>query len=217
LSGAKYQNVIVAGAQPLERLAISTIVASVFGCRSVASLADFASVELSLDHDTELAVLDLDLPGLESPDDIRHLRIKYPQSKLVVISANCSTDSVLAVLGAGAHGYVPKTLPYDALRAAFRSIADGQVFVPAQISELASQPNSSGSRQNLSDRQRQVLRLICDGNSNKEIGRVLRIAEATVKVHVSAAFRAMGVNNRARAIVAFRHFDEGQGALRLTG
>jgi DNA-binding NarL/FixJ family response regulator len=86
------------------------------------------------------------------------------------------------------------------------------------MSESTSEPNRNGSHEpELTDRQRQVLRLISDGKSNKEIANALRIAEATVKVHVSAAYRAIGVNSRARAMAVFHHFEEQQGVLRLVG
>lgn len=215
---AKDQNVIIASSRPLEAIAVSTIVKRVFQCGRVTTVTDFTSLKAALIDPTDLVVLDLDLPGLLSPHGIRRLRFEFPQLKLAVMSAQFSVGSALSILGAGAHGYVPKTLPPDELLAAFRCIQDGQIFVPRQLSESASQPNVGGSNEpELTDRQRQVLRLVSDGKSNKEIADALRIAEATVKVHVSAAYRAIGVNTRARAMAVFRHFEERQGVLRLVG
>jgi len=213
----KGNNVIIASGNPLEAIAVSTIVTSVFRCDFMTTVSDFNSLRDSLTDRVDLLVLDLDLPGLLSPHGIRRLRTEFPQLKLAVMPAHFSVGSALSILGAGAHGFVPKTLAPDELIRAFRCIRDGQIFVPKQMSELTSQPESGPVQPQLTDRQRQVLRLISDGKSNREIGEVLSIAEATVKVHASAAYKVIGVNTRARAMAAFRHFEDRQGVLRLVG
>ena len=217
MRGAKGPKVIIASGNPLEAIAISTIVTRVFGCDFVTTVSDFTSLKDTLNARVDLVVLDLDLPGLLSPHGIRRLRTEFPQLKLVVMPAQFSVGSALSILGAGAHGFVPKTLAPDELLAAFRCIQEGQIYVPKQMSEPTSQPESGPVEPELTDRQRQVLRLISDGKSNREIGEVLSIAEATVKVHASAAYKVIGVNTRARAMAAFRHFEDRQGLLRLVG
>jgi DNA-binding NarL/FixJ family response regulator len=211
-------NVVIASSRSLDALGLSAIVARVFRCNSVRSVADFSSLQCALMDPTDLVILDLDLPGLLSPHGVRRLRNDFPHLKLAVMSAQFCVGSALSVLGAGAHAFVPKTLSPDELLAAFRCVQKGQIFVPKQMSESTSQLNENGSHEpQLTERQREVLRLISDGKSNKEIARALCIAEATVKVHASAAYRAIGVNSRARATAVFRHFEEPQGVLKLVG
>jgi DNA-binding NarL/FixJ family response regulator len=213
---AKGHKIMIASGSPLEALAMSTIVKRVYPSASVALVNDFTSLKNALSEPTDLLVLDLDLSGLLAPHGVRRLRIEFPQLKLAVLAAQFSIGTALSILGAGAHGFVPKSLSPDELLAAFRCIQEGQIFVPTQMSEATSQPHKIPSNgPALTDRQRQVLRLISDGKSNKEIARALRIAEATVKVHASAAYRAIGVSTRARATAVFRHFEDRQGVLRL--
>jgi DNA-binding NarL/FixJ family response regulator len=120
----------------------------------------------------------------------------------------------LLALEAGAHGYVPKGLGVAELSRALQTIADGTIFVPPLLAELgafedepsmpltssySSQPRSDKS---LTTRQRQVLDLLVEGKSNKEIARSLKLGEGTVKVHVAALFRTLGVTSRAAAAAA---------------
>jgi DNA-binding NarL/FixJ family response regulator len=97
---------------------------------------------------------------------------------------------------------------------AFRLVMAGLIYVPCQVSEMpvvGGMRNSDGQltpTRELSERQRQVVRLACEGLSNKEIARKLAISDSTVKVHIGAAFRVLGVTSRARAIAAFQRHDE---------
>lgn len=219
MSSRRLGAVVIADAHPLERLALAGILKDVFSCESITCVGEWKELEQSLSAATSLAVLDLDLPGTGSPEHLRHLHIRYPHLKIVVVSESWNMSSVMSGLSAGIYGFVPKTLSRPELLAAFRLVADGQVFVPRQICELAAHLNASelhGIQKrtfHLSERQMQVLRLACEGLSNKQIGRNLHISESTVKVHMSAAFKALSVNNRAEAIAAFRVLDSAQGSL----
>ena len=164
-----------------------------------------------------VAVVDWDLPGFNSPDQIRELRRLYPATRIIVVCTAARSTTVFALLGCGVHGIIPKTLPAADVHKAFALVAGGLIYVPADIcdSSLSAVPDGVAKRASgadrLSTRQVEVLRLAAKGGSNKEIARQLSIAEATVKVHLGAAFRNMGVNNRARAVAAFRERDEEDG------
>lgn len=128
--------------------------------------------------------------------------------------SQCPVETVFTLLGCGVHGIIPKTLAAADVHKAFDLVASGLIYVPADICDtsVAAIPDRRARRatgaDRLSVRQVEVLRLAAKGSSNKEIARHLSIAEATVKVHLGAAFRNMGVNNRARAVAAFREADE---------
>ena len=204
---------VIANAHPLERLGIQTVLSHAFSC-DTEDADDFAGLTRLMETPTVVAVIDLDLPGFNSPDQIRALRRHYPSTRIIVVCSRCPVETVFALLGCGVHGIIPKTLAAADVRKAFDLVASGLIYVPADIcdSSVAAIPDRRSKRTSgadrLSVRQVEVLRLAAKGGSNKEIARQLSIAEATVKVHLGAAFRNMGVNNRARAVAAFREADE---------
>jgi DNA-binding NarL/FixJ family response regulator len=207
---------VIANVHPLERLGIQTVLRHAFSC-DTEDVDDFASLTRLMDTPPVVVVIDLDLPGFNSPEQIRALRRQYPATRIIVVCSRCPVETIFTLLGCGVHGIIPKTLAAADVRKAFDLVASGLIYVPADICEssVAAIPDRAPKRtagaDRLSVRQVEVLRLAAKGNSNKEIARQLSIAEATVKVHLGAAFRNMGVNNRARAVAAFREADTNDG------
>ena len=153
------------------------------------------------------------------PEDIRRteqlVRELFPRTRVVVVSASQRRQDILMALEAGVHGYVPKGLGADDLAKALQLILEGFVYVPASLPEVPSARSRAAARgaearpageaerlATLTPRQRDVLQLIVAGKSNKEIARALNLGEGTVKVHLAALFRNLGVNNRAAAAAA---------------
>jgi DNA-binding NarL/FixJ family response regulator len=204
---------IIADVHPLERLGLRSVLRQAFSCVSDET-DDFAGLARLMEAPAVVAVVDWDLPGFSSPDQIRQLRMLYPATRIIVVCTQCPVTTVLELLACGVHGIIPKTLPAGDVQKAFALVASGLIYIPADICDSALSNNSVVSEkpesrsERLSTRQVEVLRLAAKGGSNKEIARQLAIAEATVKVHLGAAFRNMGVNNRARAVAAFRQRDE---------
>lgn len=204
---------IIADAHPLEQLGIRTVLRQAFSCESH-DTDDFAGLTRLMETPAVVAVVDADLPGFTSTEQIRELRRLCPATRIIVVCNRCSVETVCALLACGVHGIIPKTLAAADVQKAFAHVASGLVYVPADICDTSpsGDPDRSDKRmsgaERLSVRQVEVLRLAAKGGSNKEIARQLSIAEATVKVHLGAAFRNMGVNNRARAVAAFQERDE---------
>lgn len=164
-----------------------------------------------------LIVMDLRMPGMAGGNSLRALREAYPQAKLVVLSASESRGDILEALGAGVHGYIPKTALPEDIASAIQYILEGGVYVPPLLSRgggedpllhageskgapaAASGPALDLTR--FTTRQRDVLRLLAAGKSNKEIARDLDLAEGTVKIHLAAVFRALNARNRTEAVV----------------
>ena len=211
---------IIADVHPLERLGIRSVLRQAFSCISDET-GDFAGLARLMEAPAVVAVVDWDLPGFNSPDQIRQLRMLYPATRIIVVCTQCPVTTVLELLACGVHGIIPKTLPATDVQKAFALVASGLIYIPADICDSAlsdnpvvsERPESRSER--LSMRQVEVLRLAAKGGSNKEIARQLAIAEATVKVHLGAAFRNMGVNNRARAVAAFRERNEEETARKM--
>ena len=158
-----------------------------------------------------LATIDLDLPGMDGPNSLRQLRGDYPAVRLAVVTSTATREVILACLAAGIHGFIPKTFQTAEICSALSFIVKGHVFVPSVLSTVdqirevknaVEQPLQTDIRLGLTQRQQEVLDLMSKGRSNKEIARALDIAPGTVKVHINAAFRTLGVHNRVSAAAA---------------
>lgn len=145
----------------------------------------------------DVVVLDLRMPKLNGIETIRALRQEFADSRVVVFSNYASGDEIYEALMAGATGFVVKEMALERLLEAIRQVARGEQYIPPEISiRMTGRVLSQ-----LSSRELEVLRLIAKGLSNKEIGAVLAVAEATVKVHAKNIFSKLDVSDRTQAIV----------------
>ena len=152
-----------------------------------------------------LAVIQFDLPGMKRTKGLRRLCEAWPSVPILVTGDSCDRDTILDVLSAGSHGFIPKSSSPLELEHALKATAGGQVFVShLSASRPAAEPAQLGTfhPSDLTARQKEVLNLLATGKSNKQIAWALGISEGTVKVHVNAAFRALGVHNRVNATTA---------------
>jgi DNA-binding NarL/FixJ family response regulator len=193
---------------------------------------DEAVERLAEADNVSLALFDLAMPGMESAASLRAVRECFPTVRVAVVSASKRRSDMLLALEAGAHGYIPKGLGVAELAAAIKALRSGTIYVPASMADLSgaesdptpllgraataqgpsadeSEPTaltlrrvSSASAPHLTPRQAQVLALLMEGLSNKAIARELGLGEGTVKVHIAALFRALGVTSRAGAAAA---------------
>lgn len=197
-------HVLVADAQPLMRLGIELLVGRTLGPAQVTMACDFDELAARLSHPPSPRFLTIadDLPGFPGCKAVRDLAARHPALRIVVMAANPDGGDILKMLAAGARAYLPKTLPPADMCAAFRAVNGGRIYVPAGLSAVAVGPDLKPAPPNingLTSRQRAVLDQLAAGKSNKEIGRALGISEATVKAHLNAAFRTLGVHNRVSA------------------
>jgi DNA-binding NarL/FixJ family response regulator len=165
-------------------------------------------------RDLKLILLDLALPDRNGFEMLHELGVSYPTISVVVLSAYHDRERVKKALDLGALGFIPKSAQRDVMLSAFNLIFAGGIYVPPEI--LGHQPVARpgpgapatanrkvmGRELGLTERQLEVLALMMEGKSNKAICRKLHLAEATVKVHVSAILKAFKVTNRTEAVVA---------------
>jgi DNA-binding NarL/FixJ family response regulator len=162
-----------------------------------------ATLEAGLAHAAgaalpDLVLLDLGLPGCEGLEAVSRFRSKFPDVPLVVLSGTCDRASIIGAFDAGAIGYIPKTSKPDVMIAAIQLVAAGGTYVPPEALE----GGMERADLDLTQRQKDVLRLILKGYNNERIAAKLSISPATVKQHAHAVFTALGVSTRADAVIA---------------
>ena len=158
----------------------------------------------------DLALLDLNMPGSQGLTALREIKGAHPGVPLAVLSGLDEPAIIRDAIDEGASGFVPKASSSEVLIAALKLILAGGVYLPKAA--LNGLPHSSGSTAAnadayprsdlLSDRQADVLMRAIQGKPNKVIAREMKIAEGTVKTHLSAAFKTLGVHNRTEAVFA---------------
>ncbi len=153
----------------------------------------------------DLVLVDWRMPGMSGAESLAALRDGFPEAKVAVISAWEERADILAALGAGVHGYIPKSLASAQIAAALQGILEGRIYVPAAMGKREGGAEGGGGSSKLDQdkltlRQRDVLAELLKGQASKEIARTLDIAEGTVKIHLAAIYRALGVRTRAEAI-----------------
>jgi DNA-binding NarL/FixJ family response regulator len=168
--------------------------------------------------DVNLVLLDLNLPDRDGFSALVELRERYPTLPVIVLSAVQDRENVVRALEIGALGFIPKSEPREVMLGAMQLVISGGIYIPpqalpGQTPKYLSAPNETLTRRSsvsfaslgLTERQGEVLALIMQGKSNKAICRALKLAEPTVKNHVTAIFRALNVSNRTEAAIAARN------------
>lgn len=168
--------------------------------------ATFSQALKILDKETDInmVIADLDMPDMKWEDGIRELKSKSPNTSLVVISASEDIRNIRKILATGIKGYIPKRSDPKIMHNALKLILDGGTYIPPALIETSSEHASNGYKnggKTLTNRQSQVLDLIAQGKSNKQIAYEMGVSEATVKLHINALLRSLKVNNRTQAVV----------------
>ena len=149
--------------------------------------------------DAELALVDLDMPGAEPFAALKELLGYYPTLPVVVLTACEDPVHMQRALDIGVMGFIPKRESSDLMLGALQLVLAGGVYIPQLLLKHSPAAVKSVNTEVLTPRQRDVLQSLVLGKSNKQIGCELGLTEATVKVHVSAIFRALAVSNRTQA------------------
>jgi DNA-binding NarL/FixJ family response regulator len=155
------------------------------------------ALDEAIRHKPDVALVDLRMPELEGADLIGAMAHRAPGTRIIVISTFAGDEDIYAALRAGAKAYLLKDSPRDDLLACIRAVVSGNTWIsPTAAATLATRVGAP----ELTPREKDVLRLMAAGRSNREIGAVLRVAEGTVKAHVSRIFGKLNVNARTEAV-----------------
>lgn len=160
--------------------------------------------------DLKLVLLDLKMPGMDGLRGLELMRQRCPDVPVVILSGYVSRDNVMTAMRAGAAGYIPKTISGASMVNALRLVLSGERYLPSSIlvGDGAGGPddedgaNGTGTTvlDSLSNREREILALLIEGKTNKEIARQLNLQEITIKIHLRNVYRKIGAGNRAQAV-----------------
>lgn len=151
--------------------------------------------------DLDLVLLDLNMPGMSGFEALERFCDRFPALPVVILSASSRRSDMQYALDLGAMGFVPKGATGQQMIQALRLVLAGSVYVPPALVR-ASGESPALPQPRLTGRQRDVLALLAKGYTNKGIARSLDLAEATVKMHVSAIMKQLDVGNRIQAVLA---------------
>src|SRR5689334_20020182 len=147
----------------------------------------------------DIILMDISMPGLNGLAVTELLRMEVPNVKVLILTMHNNREYIFRIIQAGAHGYVSKGAAPDELVRAIQSVCDGEPFFSAEVARAAmSQFVSSGGKKEpfaqLTQREREVLALIADGQSNKEIASQLGIGVRTIETHRERIMRKLGIH-----------------------
>jgi DNA-binding NarL/FixJ family response regulator len=212
---AREPSVIIADDHPLARESLRQLVEKILPGARVTEAANADELRRLLDAGNgtiDLLLLDLVMPGAGRFELLEYACDTFPDLKVLVLSASESPYHKRKALDIGASGYVTKTEPRSTIGDAIRMVAGGGIYVPREFRAPDTHPSRDGETPDAADplqvsvtpRQQEVLALVAQGKSNKAIARDLDLTENTVKIHVAAVLKALGVRNRTEAVMAAR-------------
>ncbi|MEQ1807741.1 MAG: response regulator transcription factor [Burkholderiaceae bacterium] len=154
--------------------------------------------------DLDAVFLDLEMPGVDGMSAVPEFGRRRPELPVIVLSSSEDPQDVRRALALGALGYVPKSAAPQTLLSALTLVLSGNRYVPPLMLQSEAAVRSAGTNRgppsgSLTERQLEVLRLLSDGMSNKEIGRGLGLSDKTVKAHITMIFKTLNVVNRTQA------------------
>jgi DNA-binding NarL/FixJ family response regulator len=190
--------VLVVDDHALLRTGVANIINQESDLRVIAEASNgLEAVEAFVRHRPDVTLLDLRMPVMEGVEAVRQIRERDPLAKVIVLTTYDTDDDISRALKAGAKAYVLKDISADGLIGCIHDVLAGKTYLaPAAAAKLA----EGVARVQLTPRELGSLRLMADGQSNKEIASALGISERTVKTHLGHLFEKLGVTSRTEAV-----------------
>ncbi len=206
------REVLIADDHPLFREALRRAVLRAVPDASLHEADSVAAVQAMIDAhpDADLLLLDLHMPGARGFSALAHIRGQHPGLPIIVVSAHEESVIMRRAIAHGASGYIPKSVAVDVIVGAVLSVLDGDVWLPdcagSVETRLAPGEADIAARvAELTPQQFRVLSMIAEGLLNKQIAYELNVSEATVKAHMTAIMRKLGVGNRTQVALMANH------------
>ena len=203
-------NILIVDDHPLFRHALIQAVRYTLPQANIAETATVAEFYAFLENGPEpdIVLLDLHLPGASGFSALVHVRAQYPAIPIVVVSAHEETSVIQRSLAHGAVAYIPKSAPPAHIGEALHAVLAGDSWAPPNLPLSLNDPRARDEAdfaeriKALTPQQFRVLMMMAEGLLNKQIAYTLEVSEATIKAHVTAIFRKLGVQNRTQAVLA---------------
>jgi DNA-binding NarL/FixJ family response regulator len=189
--------VLIVDDHPIVREGLATALGADPGILVVAAgTSGEEAVDLFCAHGPDVVVMDLIMPGMGGAEAVRRIIEASPRARILMLTTYQEHEKLLIALDHGARGCVLKDSPSSEIQQAIRTVHMGLRFIPPNVAERL----KDWSVVDLTQREREVLRLIAEGKSNREIGTILGISAATVKTHIENAREKLGAPDRAAAV-----------------
>ena len=213
-------HILVSDDHALVRKGLITILRQMDSTSHIREAANAGDVMRVIDKEpqVDMILLDLFMPGANGFDLLLAVCNRRPDTPVVILSASEDPGHMRKALDFGAMGYIPKSTSPAVMSSALHLIMVGGVYVPPnlltptvhpRVAAAWEQSDRSTEVEDLTERQREVLNLLTEGKSNKEIARALELSPNTVKIHVRDVLKTLGVNNRTKAALRGRIPAEG--------
>ncbi len=197
--------VIIADDHPLFRAALRMAVERVLPGARVIEADSFSALQavVAREPDADLVLLDLRMPGVRGYASLVWLRAEHASVPVVMVSADEDAGTIHRALDFGAAGFIPKSAGLEVLTQALTSVLDGQLWTPPVAAARPDNGDAQLARRvsSLSPQQLRVLMHLAEGRLNKQIAYDLEVTEATIKAHVTAILRKLGLYGRTQAAV----------------
>ena len=206
--------VIIADDHPLFRAALHQAVEQALSNVQIVEAATLEAVNKAVaeNPDADLILLDLHMPGAQGFSGLVFLRGVNPGIPVVVVSGSEETQVIRRSIDYGASGFIPKSSPLDTIAEAIKQVIGGEVWLPPDVlSQLdgisEEEAKFAEALASLTPQQFRVLSMLTEGLLNKQIAYELDVSEATIKAHVTAILRKLGVHSRTQAVIAAKQLE----------
>ncbi len=215
--GISRLRIIVADEHPLIRIGLQEFLTRLSDEVEILEAKSLEDALETLDREGpfDLIITDLLVQAMKGFDGLRQLHQKAPDIPVVVLSVKDSAHDVRSAIEAGAMGFIPKTSSPEVMVNALKLVLSGGVYLPPNVlrgesgrtaAALGGEGGGEAALSHLTPRQREVLALLAQGKTNKQIANELGLAAGTVKVHMSRILKALNVHNRTQAVIAASQF-----------
>lgn len=198
---------LIADDHPLFREALRGLITKLYPDAMIHEADNISSLYRLVERhaDADVLLLDLNMPGAAGYSALVYLRTQYPQLPIVIISAHEDPALMRRAVDHGAMGFIPKSVDSETLSIALEKIFMGEVWLPkhAQQTPAISADEAAAAKllSELTPQQFRVLQMVSTGQLNKQIAYELGVSEATIKTHMTAILRKLGVSNRTQAVL----------------
>ncbi|WP_263079675.1 response regulator transcription factor [Endozoicomonas sp. Mp262] len=207
------KTIIIADDHPLFRTAMQAALGQVLENPAVYEAGTIAELQNIMDqgHSPDLILLDLHMPGAHGLSGLIFLRGQHPNIPVAIVSATEDAGVIKRAIHHGASGFIPKSLPMETMNEAINTLLSGAKWLPPELSSLPDDevkaPDIESRLASLTPQQFRVLGMISEGLLNKQIAFELEVSEATIKAHVTAIFKKLGVRSRTQAVIAIQELE----------